>query len=67
MKKRMQLAVANFCREYLRIYRFLSDAENNKVHSRIKKWQIKNGVEITEAQLMSVEAQYDDNAKAKEE
>ncbi len=59
----MRLAVLNFCREYLHIGAFLSDAENNKVHSRIKKWQIKNGVEITEAQLMSVEAHYDDNAK----
>lgn len=62
---RQELAAANFCREYLCIHGFLTDTENDKVHKRIGKYQDRNRIEISYAQLMSVELRYDDNAKDK--
>lgn len=62
---RQERAAANFCREYLRIHGFLTDAENDKVHKRIGKYQDRNCIEISGVQLMSVELRYDDNAKDK--
>ncbi len=59
---RLELAAANFCREYLHIHGFLTDAENNSVHKRLKKHQDRHLIAITEAQLLSVELKYDDNA-----
>lgn len=63
MKDRMMLAVLNYCRELLHLQGFLTDAENNKIHTRIMKFQDKKQIEISKAQLMSVELKYDDNAK----
>ncbi len=60
---RQELAAVNFCREYLHIHGFLTDTENGKVHKRISKHQDRNRIEISYAQLMSVELTYDDNAK----
>lgn len=60
---RQELAAVNFCREYLHINGFLTDTENGKVHKRICKYQDINRIEISSAQLMSVELTYDDNAK----
>lgn len=60
---RQELAAANFCREYLLIHGFLTDTENGKVHKRIVKYQDRNRIGISEAQLMSVELHYDDYAK----
>lgn len=60
-RKRENLAKANFCRTYLHIQGFLSDQENEKVHTRIKKWQDKNKVAISEEQLLSVDISYDDD------
>lgn len=62
---RQELAALSFCREYLHIHGFLTDTENDKVHKRICKHQDRNRIEISEAQLMSVELTYDDNAKDK--
>lgn len=62
-RKRENLAKANFCRTYLHIQGFLSEQENEKVHTRIKKWQDKNKVAISEEQLLSVDISYDDDAK----
>lgn len=67
MKNRQMLASLNFCREFLHIQGMLSDAENNKVHSRIMKFQDKKRIEISEAQLLSVELTYNDNTKDKKE
>lgn len=60
---RQELAAVNFCREYLHIHGFLTDTENEKVHKRIGKYQDRNRIGISEAQLLSVELKYDDNAK----
>lgn len=40
-ENRKKLATAYFCRAYLNIHGFLSDAENEKVHKRIRKFQLK--------------------------
>lgn len=53
----------NFCREHLHIHGFLTETENDKVHKRIGKYQDRNRIKISYAQLMSVELTYDDNAK----
>lgn len=62
-EKRETLAKADFCRAFLHVQGFLTDAENEKVFQRIRKWQDKHKVGITDAQLWSVEVIYDDNAK----
>lgn len=64
---REELAIASFCRTYLHIHGFLSDAENDKVHKHLRKYQDRNRIEISEAQLLSVDITYDDNAKDEEE
>lgn len=63
MEDRMMLAALNYCRELLHIQGFLKDAENDKIHTRIKKFQDKKQIGISEAQLMSVELKYNDNTK----
>lgn len=63
---RETLANADFCRVYLHINGFLTDAENEKVFQRITKWQDKHKVGITEAQIFSVNMTYNDNAKEEE-
>lgn len=63
MEDRLKLASFNFCRELLHMYGFLTKAENDRVHKRILKFQDKKQIEISYAQLMSVELKYDDNAK----
>lgn len=65
-EKRENLAKANFCRTYLHIQGFLTDAENEKVFRRMRKWQDKYKVGITDAQINSVDMIYDDNAKEEE-
>lgn len=62
---RQRLAALNFCREYLHIHGFITDAENDKLHKRIGKYQDGNRIGISAAQLLSVELTYDDNAKDK--
>ena len=65
MKDRQTLAALNFCREYLYFNGFITEAENTKIHSRIMKFQDRKRIGITEAQLMSVELKYDNNAQIK--
>lgn len=62
-EKREKLAKADFCRAFLHVQGFLTDSENEKVFRRIRKWQDKHKVGITDAQLWSIEVIYDDNAK----
>ena len=59
---RENLAKSDFCRAYLHVQGFLTDAENEKVFRRIRKWQDKHKVGITDAQLLSVDMTYNDNA-----
>lgn len=58
--KREKLAIMMFCRSYLHIAGILTDAEEEKVLSRIKKYQDQHQIEITEEQLDSVEIIYKD-------
>lgn len=59
-KLRENLAKADFCRGFLYMQGFLSELENEKVHKRIMKWQIKNKVAISVEQLRSVDISYED-------
>lgn len=61
-EKREMLAKADFCRAFLHIQGFLTGSESEKIFQRIRKWQYKHKVGITDAQLWSVEVSYDDNA-----
>lgn len=58
--KREKLAIMMFCRSYLYIAGILTDAEEEKVLSRIKKYQDQYQIEIAEKQLDSVEIIYKD-------
>ena len=61
--KRSQLAKAVLCKELLYMNSFTTDAENDKILNRIKKFQDKNKIEISEAQLDSANLIYNDRAK----
>lgn len=61
--KRSQLAKAVLCKDFLHINSFMTDAENDKILNRIKKFQDKNKIEISEAQLYSANLIYNDRAK----
>ena len=63
---RENLAKSDFCRSYLFVQGFLTDAENEKVFRRIRKWQEKHKVGITDAQLLSVDITYNDNANTED-
>lgn len=58
--KREKLAIMMFCRSYLHIADILTDAEEEKVLSRIKKYQDQHQIEITEDQIDSVDIIYKD-------
>lgn len=62
-EKRENLAKSDFCRAYLHVQGFLTDTENEKVFRRIRKWQDKYKIGITDSQLLSVDMTYNDNAK----
>ena len=61
--KRSQLAKAVLCKDFLHINSFATDAENDKILNRIKKFQDKNNIEISEEQLYSANLIYNDRAK----
>ena len=61
--KRSQLAKAVLCKNFLHENSFMTDAENDKILNRIKKFQDKNKIEILEAQLDSANLIYNDRAK----
>lgn len=63
---RENLAKSDFCRAYLHVQGFLTDAENEKVFRRMRKWQDKHKVGVTEAQLLSVDMIYNDNANTED-
>lgn len=63
---RENLAKSDFCRAYLFVQGFLTDAENEKVFRRIRKWKDKYKVGITDAQLLSVDITYNDNANTED-
>ena len=66
MKNRKKLAIATLCRAHLHIHGFITDSENRRIHNKIMKWQDKNKVSISEAQLDSADFIYNDNAKEEE-
>lgn len=61
--RRENLAKADFCRIFLHVQGFLTDKENEKVFQRMKKWQDRYKVQLTEAQILSVDMTYNENAK----
>lgn len=67
MENRRKLAIATFCRSYLKFHGFITLEESERIFSRILKWANKNKISISEEQLDSVDFVYDDNAKAEEE
>lgn len=61
--KRSKLAKAVLCKDFLHINSFMTDAENDKILNRIRKFQDKNEIDISEAQLDSANLTYNDRAK----
>lgn len=57
------LAIAVLCRTWLHLNGFITDMENEMIHTRIKKWQDNTRTEITEEQLYSADFIYNDNIK----
>lgn len=64
---RGELATVDFCRSYLLQHGFITTAESEKIYDRIMKYQDEHEIEISEAQLLSVDITYDDNAKFEDE
>lgn len=62
-ERRETIAKADFCRIFLHIHGFLTDKENEKVFQRMKKWQDRYKVQLTEAQIFSVDMTYNDKEK----
>lgn len=60
---RGELATVSFCASYLRWHGFITDAERDRIYKRINKYQDDNEIEISEAQMLSVNITYNDNAK----
>jgi hypothetical protein len=46
---------ANMARSSLYLMGFLTDSENLKIHTKIRKFQSKNKVEVTKEELFPVE------------
>lgn len=67
MEDRRKLALLNLCRSFLNVNGFITEAENERIHNRIMKWQDKNKISISEAQLYSSGFIYDDNAKEEDD
>lgn len=42
MNNRMKLAIACYCRVFLRLNGFVTECENERIHKRIRAWQINN-------------------------
>lgn len=61
--KRSQLAKAVLCKDFLHINSFMTDAENDKILNRIKKFQDKNKIGISLAQLDSAKFIYTEIVK----
>ena len=62
MNNREKLAIAVFCKYFLYVNEFITFSNFKKIHDRLRDWQYKNKVKVTEAQLDSIDVIYDDNA-----
>lgn len=60
LKNREILAIASYCRSFLYYGNFISESENDKIHNRIKNFQDKNKINISEEQINSVDVSYSD-------
>nr|DAN25995.1 MAG TPA: hypothetical protein [Caudoviricetes sp.] len=60
---RRQVAQVHFCIQYMFINGFMSSAEADIFHKRLRKYQDKHKVTLTRAQLMSAGLVYNDEAK----
>ncbi len=56
--EREMVAIACYCRQFLYLNNFITDAENDKIHARIMRLTNKNGISISEKQLDSVMVKY---------
>lgn len=51
MENRRKLAILNLCRSFLNVHGFITEVEDERIHNRLLKWQNKNDISISEAQL----------------
>lgn len=61
-EKRKRLATLIECASALFQCEMITSGEYEEIHQRIRKWQKKNDIKITPAQLTSVKIVYNDNA-----
>ena len=67
MNNREKLAIAIFCQFFLYTNEFITFSNFKKINDRLRDWQYKIKVKVTEAQLDSIEVIYDDNATYEED
>lgn len=63
---RQRLAIISTARSILYLNNMITESENDRIHKKIAKFAEKNKIEISCAQIDSVDFTYDDNAKDKE-
>lgn len=66
IENRKKLAILDLCRSCLFVEGFLTETEALRLHQKILKWEDKNEVKLTRAQLYSANFVYNDNAKEEE-
>lgn len=59
-EKREKLAIMLFCRSYLYYSNLLTEVEAEKVFKRIRAFQDKHKIAVTQDQIESVHVMYDD-------
>ena len=64
---RRRLAIISTARSILYLNNMITESENDRIHKKIIKFTEKNKIQISRAQIDSVNFTYDDNAKDKEE
>lgn len=64
---RRRLALMINARSILYFNNMITESENNRIHSKIMQFAEKNKIQISRAQIDSVNFTYDDNAKDEEE
>ena len=64
---RRRLALMVNARSILHFNNMITESENDRIHSKIMQFAEKNKIQISRAQMDSVNFTYDDNAKDKEE
>lgn len=60
MKNRRLAAIACICRSFLYLNGFITEAENDRIHGKIRKWLNKKKVILSEKQIHSVDFIYKD-------